>query len=356
MEATDLPHPTRINIPKEALERDYLYVHVDRCPDRAWQVKFNLHRETRIAPDGTVAPSVTDPFQTLALLQRPDPLADLEVFGLHFPVEADPADWLDLWLERHGLTAVSRKRLPTPRGVLGDCVCTWETPDGPFAGRFVTLVWGRRLFLLALRTPLANYPRIADDFFLAVASFGPVEMDERQLQAEPRTVTTIAAPLAARVSVPASYAVKAEVTNDDVSAFSGDQQTIADLPDDPVFGKLSFLMARRTLADHPAKAAQMFMGPLLQNPVTLHGSEFEEEPAPEGFQQSWLLISPATFSPPEAQPIACEVRCRVMVREEAWFVAGVMGPARHAAPIAWMRNKRALDLVCASVSMGEGNP
>jgi hypothetical protein len=342
----DLPHPTQINIPKETLERDYLYVHVDRCPDTAWQFKLNLHRDTRIAPDGRVAPTVADPFQTLALFQRPEPLADIEVFGLHLPIEIDPADWLDLWLERHGLEVASTKRFPTPRGVVGDSVCRWDTPDGPFAGRFVSLRWGRRLFLLALRTPRENYARIADDFFTAVVSFNPVEVDEQALAGEPWKAMTVATPLPVTVAAPASYAMKQAMSDADATAVIGDQLAVPDLPDDPVFGKLAFIVAKASMADHPAKAAQFYMDALLQNPVTLHGSEFEEEAQPPaGFLQSWLLTAPATLTPPDADPLPCEVRCRVMAREDVWLVAGVLGPARHVAPIAWMRNKRALDVV-----------
>jgi hypothetical protein len=148
------------------------------------------------------------------------------------------------------------------------------------------------------------------------------------------------------VSLPASFALKMAVADEQLCAFNADQMPIADLPDDPAFGKLSFFIAKRDLADHPAKAAGFYVDALLKNPVTLHGSEFEEEPTPPpGFQQSWLMIAPATFAPPDGEPTPAEVRARVMVREDAWFVVGCMGPARHVAPIAWMRNKRAVDLV-----------
>ena len=54
--------------------------------------------------------------------------------------------------------------------------------------------------------------------------------------------------------------------------------------------------------------------------------------------------------PPGGDPVQCELRCLILAHERAWFVAGVLGPARHAAPIAWARNKRALDVVTSAVS------
>jgi hypothetical protein len=353
MSDTDLPHPVAINIPKETLQQDHLNVLVDRSPYQAWHFKLNLHRSTRIAPGGDVAPSVAEPFQTLALFQRPDPLADFEIFGLHIPVEINPADWLDLWVQQHNLKVVSSKPLPTPRGVLGDCVCTWETPEGPFAGRLVTLRWGHRLFLLTLRTPRPLYPAIADDFFMAVASFNPVQVDENALNGELHRLVKIPSPLAASATLPASYTVQTDLSDPRVSAFGAEQQAVAAMPNDPAFGKLNFLLAEASLADHPGKAAAMYIKPLLANPITLGGDEFVEEQAPPApFAQSWLMVSPATLSPPDAEPIPCELRCRVLTQEKAWFVAGVLGPARHAGPMAWMRNKRALEIVTSSVSLG----
>jgi hypothetical protein len=205
--------------------------------------------------------------------------------------------------------------------------------------------------MLALRTPRASYAAVAEDFFLAVSSLAPVEVDEARLNGESHQVATIAAPVAARVAVPTSYSLDMDASDPRVCAFSGDQQPIAELPDDPAFGKLTFMLAQASMVDHPAKAAALYLHPLMRNPITLGGDEFlEEKVPPPAFAQSWLLVAPATFNPPGEEPVACEMRCRVMTRAEAWFIAGVIGPARQAAPIAWMRNKRALDLVSTSIA------
>jgi hypothetical protein len=352
MSEADLPHPFQINIPKDVLERDYLNVLIDRSPDPAWHFKLNLHKATRIAPDGKATPTVAEPFQTLALFQRPDPLADLEIFGLYLPIEVDTADWLELWLARHKMVVASSKPVSTPRGMFGDCVCTWDTPEGPFAGRFAALRWGGRVFLISLRTPRALYPAIADDFFQAAASFAPEQVDPRLLDGEAHQKVAIATPMAATVTLPASYSIAMDFSDARISAYGGDQQAVAALPDDPVFGKLNFLLAEASMADHPAKAAALYLDALLKNPITLGGDEFVEEFAPSPFEQSWKMVTAATLNPPGAEAVACELRCRVMSHPKGWFVAGVLGPARHAAPIAWMRNKRAVELVTTTVVLG----
>jgi hypothetical protein len=274
MTPTDLPHPFEHDIPRERLEREYLNVTIDRCPDSKWRFRLNLHRAMRVAPGGDVPPTAAAPFQTLVLLQRPQPLADVEIFGLDLPAEVHPADWLDLWLQRHGMVAVSSRPIATPRGNFGDAVCTWDTPDGPFAGRFAAMKWGRRTFLITLRAPRANYAAVAEDFFVALSSFVPLDVDEPNLLAEPVQVARIAAPITATVSLPVSYAMESDLADPRVSAFGAEQQAIAAMPDDPAFGKLNFLVAQAALADHPAQAAALYLAALMPNPILLGGDEF----------------------------------------------------------------------------------
>lgn len=343
-----LPHPLKHSLLPEDLQLNYIHVRIDRSPNPSWHFSLNLHRDTRIAPEGAVAPTKDQPFVTLALFQRPDPLHDLEIFGLDLHAEINPADWLELWLERHKMVVVSSKPLPTDRGTFGDCVCTWDTPQGPFAGRFAALRWGRRVFLLTLRAPRDLYDSIAEDFFLALASFRPLDVDEQNLLAEPHQVARFQTPLAGQVQIPNSYTLESDLTQPSIAAFGARQEVIAELSDDPAFGQLNFLVADKSLSDHPAKAAALFMTPLLKNPLTLHGDDFEEIPAPQPFQQSWQLVAPATLNPPDSSPIACEVRCQILAHEKGWLVTGVFGPARHTAPIAWMRNKRALEIIAST--------
>lgn len=345
----NLPHPLSHSLSREQLEQGYLNIRIDRSPEAAWHFSLNLRRDTRIAPEGAAAPSKQQPFVTLALFQRPDPLYDLEIFGLDLPAEINPADWLDLWLEQHKMVVSSSKPLGTDRGVFGDCVCAWETPQGPFAGRFAALRWGRRVFLLTMRAPRDLYPRIAEEFFLALASFRPIDVDEANIQAEAHQEARFSAPVGGKVRLPVSYSLRSDLSEATVAAFGAEQETVPALSDDPAFGKLNFLFADKSLADHPAKAAALYMTPLLKNPITLHGDQFDEEAAaPAPFQQAWLLTAPATLNLPNASPVPCEIRCRVLAHPSGWLVAGVFGPARHAAPIAWMRNKRALELVTGS--------
>ena len=85
-----------------------------------------------------------------------------------------------------------------------------------------------------------------------------------------------------------------------------------------------------------------------------HGFQLEPErfqpvQAPAPFLQAWQIVADATLAPPGAEPVRCELRCMILAHERAWLVAGVLGPARHDAPIAWARNKRVLDIVTSSV-------
>jgi len=105
--------------------------------------------------------------------------------------EIDPADWLDLWIRRHGLEPVSSKPMPTPAGTFGDVVCRWATPQGEFAGRFVAMRFGDRVFLLSMRTPRPYYAAMANGFFAAMSSFVPLELDVPGTTPEPHATPTL---------------------------------------------------------------------------------------------------------------------------------------------------------------------
>ena len=65
-------------------------------------------------------------------------------------------------------------------------------------------------------------------------------------------------------------------------------------------------------------------------------------------EQSRLLITPARLAGQEG----VELRCRVGLAKGLWFIAGIVGPARHVNPFAWMQNKRALDVITGSLQFG----
>ena len=344
-----LPHPLTITRSREQITQDFVTVVIDRCPDPRWHFKTAVHRQSRLGPQGGVAPTPDQPMQTLALLNRPEPLCDIEIFAFHMPREFHPADWLDLWLESQNISVQSRKPIPmsAASGTCGDCVGTWDVPgEGTFAGRFVALKWDYRLFLLALRTPQSVYPQVAEDFFLAMANFQSADTTHRIPLAQEAVRISGTAPIAWQTILPDSWAVSADVHDASLSSFQAQCRPLPGAPDQNPFGHLTFAMADHSLAHDAQSAAQKFIAALTDHGATFDQIRFMPQPPPEGFKAHWLMTTPGRLTiKPQNQPIEAEFACRILEHEKAWFTAGLTNPRRQNAPIAWMHNKRSLDLL-----------
>lgn len=170
-----LPQPRELYIPQETLDHEYLKIEIDRCEDPEWHFSLGIHRSSQYGPQGANSPTPQDPLVTLALFHREDHGADLEVLGGRLSAEIEPNDWLGQWIEQNGITPISSLPTETPNGTLGDVVGTWDTDEGQFVGRFATLRWDDRLFLLVLRAPAYGYGAMADPFFLALSTFEPFQ-------------------------------------------------------------------------------------------------------------------------------------------------------------------------------------
>jgi hypothetical protein len=350
-----LPHPLTITRSREQIAQDFMIVGIDRCPDPHWHFKIAVHRESRLGPQGDIAPSPDRPLQTLALLNRREPLYDIEVFGFHLPRELHPADWLDLWLESQQIAVQSRKAIPMSpaSGVCGDCVGTWDVPgEGKFAGRFVALKWDYRLYLLALRTPEALYPEIAEDFFLAMANFQPADTTHRIPLAQEALRISATAPFAWQTILPDSWVVAPDVHDARLSSFQAKCLPLAGGPDRTPFGHLTFAMADHSLAEDANAAAQKFLGALADNGATFDRIHMIPQPTPDGFKAHWLMTTLGHLKiQPDNRQIEAEFACRILEHENAWFTAGLTTPRRPSAPISWMHNKRSLDLLITSLEL-----
>ena len=357
-----LPHPLTTARSREDIARDFVTVAIDRCPEPRWHFRTAVHRTTRLGPQGDVAPTPDHPMQTLALFNREDPSSDIEVYGFLMPREFHPADWLDLYLKNQNLTPASRHPIPmsVASGQAGDCVVTWSVSEyslasapsaqstQEFAGRFVALKWDNRLFLLALRTPRDLYEKVAEDFFLAMADFQPADTTSPIPLAQPTVQIGGTAPFAWQTHLPDSWTVRSDIADPHMSSFHASCKPLANTPDQNPFGHLSFAMADRSLASTPQEAAQKFIEAAAEAGASFEDDWFQAETAPPGFKSSHLYASPGRLTLQDTgQTIDAEFRCRILEHENAWFTAGLTGPRKETSPVAWMHNKRSLDLLTA---------
>lgn len=346
--AEKLLHPTSIASP-ERVGTDFIQVTMDRCEDEAWHFKIGVHTSSKLGPEGKEQPTPEVPTRSLGLFHRDEPPSDVEVMGFLMPFEIDPLHWLEDSMLVQKKTIVSSRPVMMRSGLLGDVVATWpgENEGEAFAGRFFASKWGPRIFCICCRCRAEDYPALADDFFISIASFAAVDPDRYGHFAEKVQTVRGETPFAWKVALPVSWLLQPAPEAPRVSSFQAAQIPLEPVEGtDTLVGKLSFAVVSRAAVRVPRMAANAFLEVLRENEFEIEDKDFEEEPSRPPFHKSWILVADTTR---KGKP--GELRCRVMLHERAWVIAGVVGPRRDDAAFAWMRNKRVLDVVTTTIVM-----
>jgi hypothetical protein len=366
------PQPTTIPFTPEQLREKFIRVSVDTAPDPKWHYRIAVPVATKMRPNiGRTAPTADAPIQSLGLFYREDIDMDLEVVGVLLGREIDPIHWLELHLDFNGLAVTSLKALPLTGGIVGDAVVEWTIDGKPFAGRFVALKFGPRLYVVCCRASLETYTAHADEFFVSLTQFGAID-ESPGLCAESVTRVGAPKPVPWFLFVPASWQLASEeyesgaagfqavmagpapgdpVTTSAFSPFPGTQGVPeVELPTaDSYLGKMAVSLIPQSLVPTPEAAEGGCLDTFRGAGLELDREEFEDEPVQGPLETSRLLVTPARLAGQEG----VELRCRVGLVKGLWIVAGIVGPQRRVNPFAWMQNKRTLDVVTGSLQFGE---
>lgn len=368
-----LPHPTTISAAPEDIQERFIRVAVDTCPDPKWHYRIGVPAVTKMRPNvGRRAPMPETPIESLGLFYREDVEADLEVIGVLLSREIDPAHWLEMFLDFNSLAVESMKQLPLAGGIVGDAVCEWTVKGRPFAGRFVALKFGPRLYVVCCRAERAVYERIAEDFFISLTQFGAVDQT-LGLCAEPVLKIGAPTPRPWQVYIPASWQVSGDELGGGQAGFqavmappspqdapvssclapfpgAGSAPTLKLPPPESYSGKLAVLLAPSAVIPDRESAEEACLSTFQDAGLELADTAFVEERPQGSLEESMLLVTPARIAGQEG----VEVRCRVGRTHGLWFIAGVVGPARTVNPFAWMLAKRALDVATGSLEFEPG--
>jgi len=360
-----LPQPITIPYTPEELGELFIRVGVDTAPDPKWHYRLAVPTATKMRPNvGRVAPTPQAPVQSLGLFYREDVQMDLEIIGVLLGREIDPVHWLEMYLEFNQLEVAAMKQLPLSGGIVGDAVCEWKVEGRPFAGRFVALKFGPRLYVVCCRASSEVYASNADDFFVTLTQFGAID-DSLGICAEPVLKVGAAEPVPWQLFVPQSWQVSPEEGTSGFQAAMGapspvdppvascwtnfpgaDPAPAVDLPPaESYMGKMAVTLAPLSSVPTPEDAQSAALETFREAGLDLQLEEFAEEPPQGALELSRLLVTPARIG----GQAGVELRCRVGLSHGLWFVAGIVGPARAVNPFAWMQNKRALDVVTGSL-------
>jgi len=336
---SDIAHPVSVPFTTEEVARRFVQFRPS-VPTPLWQCELLVERSHRVGPINE-EPKPGGPMTSLALLNRPDPSCDLEILAQWLDAEIDPADWLDLWLAQQKITPISVKRVGTLSGHIGDVIGSWTIDGVQWLGRFFCLKAGPRLAMLWFRARAADYPRVADDFFLSIATFSFVDESPGPLAEKVRWVTN-SLPIGWRVAIPVSWAVVSEPASPQCASFQANLLSSATPP--VLLGKLSYAVTSADQATTHEEALAKAIAAVSEAGVKLSSQRIVSEKPSPPFSESWLVFAGADIGGQ-----AGEFRCRIMRHPRVWVMAVVLSVDAASSPQAWMRAMRLLNVATSTI-------
>lgn len=337
--------PTSIRLPTERLEADFFRATCDALPDPTWHFRIILHNSTSLAPQDLQAPTL-ETLVSLALFQREDPASDLEIYAQRLDRELDPTDWLNFWAIQNGMRVVARRVVPGQGGAIGDMVARWEMEGQSYMGRLVAMKFGPRLVLAWFRARAADYPALAVEAFVSLATLEMLD-GSPGLLAEGINTVNHALPTPWQVVLPASWRVEADLMTGDLVSLKARPIDLAIPPSYP-HPRFAMVVAQRRVNTAEQAFALAVDGVHVEGMQLASPISGDGPPAP-GFTQVGNLVSVVRVN-----GLPYELRCRIQQRGGFWMSAAVLTPGRDLVPLLWMRGKRLLDIAAYSFTLIDG--
>jgi hypothetical protein len=299
-----------------------------------------LHFEM-LAPRGWTwrdpAEAKSPPGVLLSLVDESPGKAEISVTADELSREVSPAEWVKNRLERAGHSILAERQEYGAIGAFADVLTEAVGPEGRLLARTNMVKDAGRIFSITCAAREDVFPKRADEFFGSLASFKLLHPENAPL-AEPLSTFTELYPAVFGFRYPASWRLVEEVAGTeeacDVRLDNFDGERCA--------GRI-YVHARA--AEQPRKLVSGLFARLEQAGIRALGRpDLAPEAAPEGFLKASSLVSPATY-----QGDKMEIRAVVLEIEGLSLLLALGGPARAMSADWWAINKRAFEIVRASV-------
>jgi hypothetical protein len=334
-----LSHPVAVTLPRDQVAAQFVRITQDSLPDPNWHFHIALPKTARRSAQAALSPAPDGQLVSLGFFHIPQPAADIEVYGALLSYELDPADFLDFWMQKNGLTPLSTKRLPTLGGAIGDVLVSWPA-DAAFLGRCFCLKFGPRLIVVWCRCAKADYEALAETFFLALSAFRLTTDPFGPLAQNVHWVSN-SIPQPWKLALPHNWNILADPPLPRISGFQADWKNDTASQVAKLF---CTLVPPDLVPDAPTAFSRIYQA-VTEQGVTLGPPETSPEPPAEGILNSWYSVSPA-----QIQQHPAELRCRVQHRPNLWLVSGMLSLPPNA-PAIWMHAKRTMDIVAQTLEI-----
>lgn len=327
--------------PLSAVAADFRRFRHERGPDPSVHFGLAVTEEWAVEDVPVRTPTPEEPFVTIGALRRvAEPEAEIRVSAAHLEREVDPADWLLLYLKSRRRRVLEMRRLPSPTGEAGDVLSQLTEAAQNSVSRSLAVKDGSRVFVVECSVEASGYLRVADEFFVAVSTFAPLN-PTGQRYAEPMSLRQYGQPLPCEFLFPGSWVEQpGDAPTPQVASTS-----LLNLRGETWAGQLTFAAVARGLeADHRGLVAN-YAGQLAENGLEVEAAELTPRQPPPGFGGAWGGAFAASL---EGVPL--EVHCQVFEHPGAWVLFALVGAHRDSDPEAWAINLRALRVAAETLT------
>jgi hypothetical protein len=332
------PHPFPVEMPfqHEEMTRDFWRCPCTRGPDPAFHFRITLPSTWRPVDVPADPPTQAKPVADIAFFRTlNDPRAEIAVSAVLLSREIAPSDWLDDLLTASGHEILDGRDTDTAGGLLPDVLTRRVAAGEPVISRWLAIKNGKHVFVLEARTGEAHYAEFANAFFMAVASFELIHPGGWPLAESLKTFTR-RDPDDFLMLFPESW----DITEDASSHANALVVQLRNRVNTTTIGTITFAVVACAVEKDAQSLANNYVDELQHGGVPLHALTLAPAPVMEGFEAAWTASGRA-----EGTGGAAEVQIVVGKRPHAWFLIGLLGPARETAAHAWAVNTRAFQIL-----------
>jgi hypothetical protein len=289
---------------------------------------------------GPPGPPSARAWSTVAKVRWPGHAAEVEIGARLLEREVELADLLERAPWATGREPLSRAA--DERGERAELELGWRLGGERRRGRLVAVKSGARVLALFAHGPEAELDRVTR--LAQAARTLAVSAPPASPYAEPMCTWEGRAPRPWSMALPASWIVERGTESARASSLQADNVRRGDLDaPDEVVGKLAFAVLAREVGAAARDVAELYLGAVREGGVDIGAPEITEDDAPGPFTFGWRLRARA-----ERAGVQGEIACRVLAADAGWVLAGVLSPSVDEDAAAWMQNRRALALACAT--------
>jgi hypothetical protein len=320
---------------------DFVAVSSQEWLDEEWRFKMRVPR-AHVAKPGLPSVPTVQSLHRLVRYELTDDEATIDVSASKLLREVDAGDWLATWpvLNIKGVVEGVEKEHHASYAELD---AHWQSGGVSWRGRFVCIKSGPRMFLIACKAPQQHWDAVVQRLAVVFDSFEPSTKAPHRYAERLRDYSA-ESPIPWTISLPSSWMLEPGTKNDKVASFQAENMTQAWGEPGEMVGKMAFAVLDRPMYKTPRETVNLYLDAVRDHGIEIGPTQLKLLELRRPFEQSWCLEAPVWSD--DAPGV---VHCRVLLHENVWVLAGVLSVRREEDAMAWMQNKRAIDVVTRSL-------